>query len=482
MPRCRCRRPVALLDPLEPRHLLSTVPTLIGGMPSAGNSAPTIVSGGTATGPLLVLQSPVTGLVPGVMTQPGSVTTFTTLTATVTNNLTVAIVARVQSANANSLPEGSVTFSTTGGQLLATLPVSRAMTSTSSPALGQVSVALPLSLLSSGTHVIIAHYSGDVLHAASTSNSISVTNVARTIAAIGSPVGAASHVTVFDTATGRVLRSFDPFPGFTGGVHVAVGDINGDGIPDVVAAPGQGGLPLVRVFNLVSGSSFRDFFAFPTAFHGGVNLAIGDVNGDGAEDIVAAEGPGGSPLVRVFSGRNGLMIQDFAAFDTAFKGGVNVAAGDVTGDGLADIIAAPETSGGPQVKVFDGLTGLLVNTFFGARSSFRGGLSVGITDINHDGIGEIVTATGAGVVPQVEVFADNNAPMGAFVPASQFFTAGLNISTFDYNGDGVADIVVGSPSGGLRPLVFDGLTRKEISPFLPSVGFANGSFIGGFVD
>src|SRR5262245_58787118 len=91
----------------------------------------------------------------------------------------------------------------------------------------------------------------------------------------------------------------------------------------------------------------------PAIFTGGVTVASGDVNGDGALDLICGAGPGGSPLVKVYSGASGEIIQQFNAFESTFTGGVFVAAGDVNGDGKAEVIVGAGPSGTPRVRVFD---------------------------------------------------------------------------------------------------------------------------------
>src|SRR5262249_28422187 len=154
----------------------------------------------------------------------------------------------------------------------------------------------------------------------------------------GADAGGGPQVTVFDTA-GHAVRSFQAYAaGFRGGVRVAVGDVTGDGVPDIVTAPGQGGGPDVRVFDGATGALVREVLAYGAGFTGGVNVAVGDVNSDGVADIITGADAGGGPHVKVFSGADGTVLQSFFAYDAGFLGGVRVAAGDVNGDGFADVI------------------------------------------------------------------------------------------------------------------------------------------------
>ena len=66
-------------------------------------------------------------------------------------------------------------------------------------------------------------------------------------------------------------------------------------------------------------------FAYGSSFTGGVRVAgLGDVDGDGLADIVTTPGPGGGPHTRVFSGRTAAALTAFFAFDPTFLGGVFV--------------------------------------------------------------------------------------------------------------------------------------------------------------
>ena len=104
------------------------------------------------------------------------------------------------------------------------------------------------------------------------------------------------------------------------------------------------------------------------------------------------------------SGETGREILGFMAYDPSYTGGVWVAAGDVNGDGFADIVTGAGIGGGPHVNVFDGRTGQSIMAFFAYADSLRDGVTVAATDINGDGRAEIVTGAGLGGAPHVRAF------------------------------------------------------------------------------
>src|SRR4051812_890283 len=154
-----------------------------------------------------------------------------------------------------------------------------------------------------------------------------------------------------------------------------------------------GGLPYVRLFDPQTDSQVRAFLAYDPSFKGGVHVALGDVNGDGIPDVVTGAGAGGGPHVRLFDGRTGAVLTEFSAYAPSFAGGVNVALGDVPGDGKADIITAAGAGGGPHVRVFD-LTGHVESEFFAYDPGFRGGVSVAVGDATRDRHCDILTGAG----------------------------------------------------------------------------------------
>ena len=222
--------------------------------------------------------------------------------------------------------------------------------------------------------------------------------------------------------------AYDPL--FPGGVSVAAADVNGDGRVDIITGAGPGGGPHVRVWSGVDFTEIGGFFAYDPAFPGGVSVAAGDVNGDGRADIITGAGPGGGPHVRVWSGATFAEIGGFFAYDPAFAGGVHVAAGDVNGDGLADIVTGAGPGGGPHVRVWNGATFFEIGGFFAYDPSFPGGVKVAALDLTYDGRVEILTVPGPGAGPLVAIWtSDEFLLMGAYFAFDPAFTGGISIAS-----------------------------------------------------
>jgi len=150
----------------------------------------------------------------------------------------------------------------------------------------------------------------------------------------------------------------NPVTNYTGGVRVAAADINNDGHADIIAATGPGTRAQVSIFSgatiATSPAALSNFYAFGTAFLGGAYVAAGDVNGDGTPDIIVSKGPGGGPRVKVFSGTNDLLLQSFLANASTVTSGITVASGNINGESYADIITGTGPGIAGQVRIFSG--------------------------------------------------------------------------------------------------------------------------------
>lgn len=220
------------------------------------------------------------------------------------------------------------------------------------------------------------------------------------------PVTPASVPTSFSLITGpnvlvqwrnisnQVIAEIPAFDSFSGPATISTADVNGDGVLDVAVAAGEGGGPRVRVFDGKTGYTLADFFAFDSDFRGGVNIAVGDVLGTGANQIVAGAGVGGGPQVRIFDAQTGQLENSFFAYDPSSRGGVNVAAADLTGGGVSSIITGAGVGNAPVVNVFDGASGANLFSVLAGPSDSQTGVKVAVTpDTSSKGV--LLTATAA---------------------------------------------------------------------------------------
>ena len=308
-----------------------------------------------------------------------------------------------------------------------------------------------------------------------------LTVVNNAILAVGAGQGGGPQVKVYNPDGSLRFTLFAYDVGFTGGVAVAVGDVTGDGLPDVVTGAGASGGPHVKVFDGQTAQEIFSFMAYNVEFTGGVFVAVGDVNNDGVGDIITGAGAGGGPHVKVFSGTNLAVLASFFAYDAAFTGGVSVGAGDVNNDGFDDIITGAGPSGGPHVKVFSGTNLAVLASFLAYDPSFTGGVFVAGGDFNNDSRADIVTGAGAGGGPHVKVFSGQNLSVLAdYFAYGVGFRGGVRVGADDINGDGKADVITGAgPGGGPHVKVYKDLTTTTLDSFFAfDANFTGGVFVG----
>lgn len=358
------------------------------------------------------------------------------------------------------------------------------------------------------------------------------------IIAVGGSNGVQGQLSALSATTlANIVIQFGAYGLFAGDIRVATGDVNGDGVLDVITGPGPGGGPLVKIFDGkllalgVTGDAalLRSFNAINPSFRGGIFVSTGDVNGDGFADVVVGfDGASAGPLVTAFNGKaitqgvdpSTATLASFNAFDPKFPGGAHVAVGDFNNDGKADIVVTPGLQGGPLVKIYSGALLLQNNNSpndaavlmaFNAfpPAGFKVGLFVAMGDVDGDGFRDIIVGPGNGGGSLVTVFSGRflqvefatnqlnpSSPPALLASFNAFldfpnYQGGARVAAVDADGDGFADILTGPGLGG-GPLVriYNGklvvatnnLNNAALfsgnNAFQPPVGFLNGIYVG----
>ncbi len=260
-----------------------------------------------------------------------------------------------------------------------------------------------------------------------------------------------------------------------GGFHVTAGNVMGDGADEIISGTHQGIGPHVRIFDANS-NLLSQFYAYDQNLRNGVTVSACDIDGDGTDEIVTAQGPGGWPLVRIFNAY-GHKINEFNVLDGKFVGGVNLSCGDTDGDGTSEIVVAAMHGGGPHVLVYNS-EGRILTNFMAYDQNFRGGINVTTIDMDGDGRDEIVTGPQYGA-PHIQIFQIRPNELKRLSPGFYAFSSeyrgGVSVSGVDTDGDGQKELLVGVGDDA-QPLVKKYNIQEELQGQMYAFGT---NFLGG---
>jgi hypothetical protein len=281
----------------------------------------------------------------------------------------------------------------------------------------------------------------------------------------GSAPGVAASVSIYEQ-NGQLVRKFSVFRGMSLGVTIALGNFSGKGALDIIVAPRRGGGPHVLRYDKNGKQLTLGFFAYAKDFHGGVNLAAGDVDGDGTDEILTAPLTGGGPHVSFFRA-NGTRLGNLFPFESSYRGGLSLAAVDITGDGRAEIAAVPLGGRVTEVRISDPFSRKLLLT---ARpfGTFSGGADLAV--LRRAGVTELLASAGAGGGPHVTSINLQTGARGSVsvFPIAQTWRGGIVAKPLTYSLTN--DVSLAVSAGSLS------LTAAQLSSYSGTTGTSTTGF------
>ncbi len=222
-----------------------------------------------------------------------------------------------------------------------------------------------------------------------------------------------------------------------------------------------------------NGAVVSSFYPFGEDYRGTGSVTAADLGDDGVEEIIVGSGPGLSPEVKIYR-QDGSLISEFVAYGELYKNGLTVTACDLEGDGTTEIVTGTMFGGGPHVRIFDAFgIPLYDGGFFAYSEAFRGGVNVACGDVDGDGNDDIVTGAGLTGGPHIKVFSPNGAMKYEIFSGSAFEDTGASVATGDLNGDGTEEIISGRMGKGDPTVVAFDFRNDHLSFMIALQGFDN---------
>ena len=313
--------------------------------------------------------------------------------------------------------------------------------------------------------------------------------VSRPFLAVGSGLAylGTPTVSVVDPASGTVVRQFDVYEqGFMGGVQTAIHDVDNDGQDDIVVAPGRGRVGEIRVFD-IDGEEMSEYRITPfgSSFLSGVNIALGDIDGDGTKDLIAGQAAGSTVSIHfgagVGLGWESTAFQQYMPYGTTHLAGVTVAAADIgaitngavtqadSKDGRAELVLGTGPGAIKSVQILDVASAPKIVAELSIDPTIGySGVTIASGLYNDRSVDDIMVSGGQGDAARVDIFQITR-DSGSTLTTKKNLTSGntvnsrFRVAPLDSNGDGQVNAFFAVGAGGAQVLDADGNVTDNVS-------------------
>lgn len=270
---------------------------------------------------------------------------------------------------------------------------------------------------------------------------------------------------------------------FNGGAAVCVGDLNGDSRKEIVVGSGPGRRSEINIYNSQGKKSKFVIYPFTKEFIGGIDVACGDLTGDGRDEIIVGVASEGEAQIKVYKAEaEPRLISSFLAEPSAFRGGVHIAAGDVDGDHIDEILVSRSRGTRSRVRFFKASGQPLKTLIYPFEGEFRGGADLASADVDGDGRDEIIVSAARAGRAHIKTYGADGSLKAGFIAFGQKFAGGVNIATADVNSDGISEIIAGAGPGGgphVRIFNYQGRIQNNYSFYSFDKSFKEGVAVAG---
>ncbi|HMB26253.1 MAG TPA: L,D-transpeptidase [Patescibacteria group bacterium] len=264
---------------------------------------------------------------------------------------------------------------------------------------------------------------------------------------------------------------------FTGSLRFKVINfVNPSGLSEkrFVLSYGRTDRPMIKIFNY-QGQLVKEWQPFAWGFVGDISLAVADLDNDGSDEIIAGAGRGGGPQIIIFD-QNGQQEYDFFwATEQGYRQGVEVAAGDINGNGEKEIIVSYLQEGEQTIKFFNVFGEKVADSLMVEGSDNFEPVRVGLLDLGNDKVEEILVGFSSGSVPKIKIYRLDGSVINEFLLYHESFKGGVNFVAKSFDHENL--IVSGSGfSGGPHVRFFNGFgyLKKDPAFFVYDKDFRGG--------